>query len=57
MKMNEEENKIMIERFGKDSIISLATTCKGVPHVTVSTWLEEMKLLIHTCASNRELVH
>ena len=24
---------------------------------TVSTWHEEMKLLIHTCAGKRELVH
>ena len=26
-------------------------------NTTVSTWHEEMKLLIHTCASKRELVH
>ena len=33
MKLNEEANKIMIERFGKDNIISLATASKGVPYV------------------------
>ena len=26
-------------------------------NTTVSTWHEEMKQLIHTCASKRELVH
>lgn len=32
-KMNKEAEKIMKERFGKDSIIALATTEDGVPYV------------------------
>lgn len=32
-KLSKEAEKIMLERFGKDSIISLATTCENVPYV------------------------
>lgn len=31
--LNQEAEKIMIERFGKDSVISLATIENGVPYV------------------------
>lgn len=33
MMHNEETNKILTERFGKDSLIALATVAEGVPHV------------------------
>ena len=32
-KLSKETEKILLERFGKDSIISLATTCDNVPYV------------------------
>jgi len=32
-KLSREAEKIMIERFGKDSIIALATTVEGIPYV------------------------
>lgn len=32
-KLSKEAEKIMIERFGKDSIIALATTVEGIPYV------------------------
>ncbi len=33
MKLNEELNKIMEERFCKDTVISLVTTSQGIPYV------------------------
>lgn len=33
MKNNNETNAILIQRFGKDSLIALATVEEGVPHV------------------------
>lgn len=32
-KLNSESEKIMTERFGRDTIIALATTENGIPHV------------------------
>jgi len=32
-KLSKEAEAILLERFGKDSIIALATTCKDIPHV------------------------
>ena len=33
MKLNEELNEIMKERFSKDTVIALATISQGIPHV------------------------
>lgn len=33
MKLNDEIEKIMTERFGKDSVIALATAQNNVPYV------------------------
>ena len=33
MKHNETTNQILVERFGKDSLIALATVEDGIPHV------------------------
>ena len=33
MKHNETTNQILTERFGKDSLIALATVADGIPHV------------------------
>ena len=33
MKQNEKTNRLLTERFGKDSLIALATVEDGIPHV------------------------
>jgi len=33
MKQNEKTNRILTDRFGKDSLIALATVEEGIPHV------------------------
>lgn len=41
-KLNSESEKIMNERFGRDTIIALATTENGIPHVRyVNAYYEE----------------
>ena len=41
-KWSEDAEKIMVERFGKDSIIALATTMDGVPYVrSVNAFYED----------------
>ncbi|MBO5165220.1 MAG: pyridoxamine 5'-phosphate oxidase family protein [Lachnospiraceae bacterium] len=41
-KWSEDAEKIMLERFGKDSVIALATTMSGVPYVrSVNAFYED----------------
>ena len=41
-KWSEDAEKIMMERFGKDSVIALATTMSGVPYVrSVNAFYED----------------
>ena len=48
-KLNPEAEKIMIERFGKDSVIALATTENGVPYVrNVNAYYEDGAFYIIT---------
>lgn len=45
-KMNEEAEKIMKERFGKDTIIALATVENEVPYVRyVNAYYEDLSLI------------
>lgn len=58
MKLNEEANKIMIERFGKDSIISLATTYEGIPYVrNVNAYYENGAFYIITYGRSNKMKH
>ena len=51
IKLDSEAKKIMIERFGKDSIIALATTEKELPHVRyVNAYYENGAFYIITYA-------
>lgn len=48
-KLSREAEKIMDERFGKDSLISLATVENGVPHVrTVNAYYEDKAFYVIT---------
>ena len=51
MKLNEELNEIMKDRFSKDTVIALATISQGIPHVrNVNAYYEnEAFLLYYTC--------
>lgn len=58
MRLTEEAEKIMIERFGKDSLIALATVCEGVPHVrTVNTCYEDGSFYVITHALSNKMQH
>lgn len=58
MKLNEEVNAIMIERFGKDSIISLATINEGIPYVrNVNAYYENSAFYIITYARSNKIKH
>lgn len=57
-KTDEEAEKIMIERFGKDSIIALATTDQGIPHVrNVNAYYEDGAFYIITHALSNKMRH
>jgi len=49
IKSNPDSFRLMAQNQGNDQLC--------ISRQTVSTWHEEMKLLFHTCASKRELVH
>ncbi len=56
--MNQEVEKIMLERFGKDTIIALATIEKGVPHVRyVNAYYENGAFYIITYALSNKMKH
>lgn len=49
VKLNEEIQNLMRERFGKDSVIALATTEDGIPYVrTVNSYYEDGAFYIIT---------
>lgn len=55
-KLNEEVEKIMMERFGKDSLIALATVGKGVPSVrTVDGYYENGVFYVLTYALSNKM--
>ena len=57
-KLNQEVEKIMLERFGKDTIIALATIEKGVPHVRyVNAYYENGAFYIITYALSNKMKH
>ena len=57
-KLNQEVEKIMLERFGKDNIIALATIEKGVPHVRyVNAYYENGAFYIITYALSNKMKH
>ena len=57
-KINQEVEKIMIERFGKDTIISLATIENAVPYVrNVNAYYENGAFYIITYALSNKIKH
>ena len=57
-KINPEAEKIMIERFGKDAVIALATTENGVPFVrNVNAYYEAGAFYIITYARSNKIKH
>lgn len=57
-KLNREAEKIMIERFGKDTIIALATVENEVPYVRyVNTYYENGAFYIITHALSNKMKH
>lgn len=57
-KISQEAEKIMIERFGKDSIIALATTENEVPYVRyVNAYYENNAFYIITYALSNKIKH
>lgn len=55
-KLNEEVEKIMMERFGKDSLIALATVRNGVPSVrTVDGYYENGAFYVLTYALSNKM--
>ena len=56
MKLSEEANAILAERFGKDSIIALATIHEGIPYVRhVNAYYENGAFYIITDARSRKM--
>ena len=56
--LSEEAEKIMIERFGKDTVIALATTEKEVPYVRyVNAYYENGAFYIITYALSNKMKH
>ena len=48
-KLSKEAEKIMVERFGKDCVIALATTKDGIPHVrNVNAYYENRAFYVIT---------
>ena len=57
-KLSQEAEKIMAERFGKDSVIALATTENGVPYVrNVNAYYEAGAFYIITYARSNKIKH
>lgn len=55
-KMTEEAEKVMVERFGKDNIIALATIDEGIPYVrSVNAFYEEGAFYIITYAQSNKI--
>ena len=57
-KINQEAEKIMIERFGKDTVIALATIENGLPYVRyVNAYYENGAFYIITYALSNKMKH
>lgn len=57
-KMNAQLEKIMLERFGKDCLIALATVDNGVPYVrTVDGFYENGAFYVLTHALSNKMIH
>ena len=57
-KWGQEAEKIMIERFGKDTVIALATTENGIPYVrNVNAYYENGAFYIITYALSNKMKH
>ncbi len=57
-KMSREAKKIMMERFGKDTVIALATIEKEVPYVRyVNAYYENGAFYIITYALSNKIKH
>ena len=58
IKLSQEAEKIMIERFGKDTVIALATTENGIPYVrNVNAYYENGAFYIITYALSNKMKH
>lgn len=56
VKLNQEAEKIMRERFGKDTVIALATIENGVPYVrNVNAYYENGAFYIITYALSNKI--
>lgn len=57
-KMSREAKKIMMERFGKDTVIALSTVENGMPHVRyVNAYYENGAFYIITYALSNKMKH
>ena len=57
-KWNQEAEKIMIERFGKDTVIALSTVEKNTPYVRyVNAYYENSAFYIITHALSNKMKH
>ena len=55
-KITEEAEQVMIERFGKDNIIALATIDEGIPYVrSVNAFYEEGAFYVITYANSNKM--
>lgn len=58
MKLSDEAAKIMIERFGRDTVISLATANQNIPYVrSVNTYYENGAFYTITHALSNKMKH
>lgn len=58
MKLNEELNEIMKDRFSKDTVIALATISQGIPHVrNVNAYYENGAFYCITHACSHKMKH
>ena len=55
-KLSKEAEKIMMERFGKDSIISLATACDNKPYVrSVNAFYQDRAFYVLTYGKSKKI--
>ena len=58
IKLSQEAEKIMLERFGRDSIVALATVENGIPYVrNVNAYYENGAFYIITYALSNKMKH
>ena len=57
-KLSQEAKEVMIERFGKDSIIALATMCDGIPYVrNVNAFYDDGAFYVLTYGLSNKMKH